>query len=160
MGLLCTGGADPFLLSPSVKYDERKVTVMDEKAMNAVLREKLDQTVRNQFSDFGPLFSWLGDISGMAGARTMKKLPSQTEMEVLDAPFQTVLDALEKAGRILERKEDGASGVVMAGKADLNPAYVVIHQENGKVLVMATAKEGLIKQHTAAGAIGKIRQAL
>ena len=40
----------------------------------------------------------------------------------------------------------------------MNPAYVIIHQENDKVMVMATAKEGLIKQHTAAGAIGKIRQ--
>ena len=52
----------------------------------------------------------------------------------------------------------GASGLVMAGKANMNPAYVIIHQENDKVMVMATAKEGLIKQHTAAGAIGKIRQ--
>ena len=96
----------------------------------------------------------------MAGEKVIKKLPSQTEIEVIDAPFPQVLDALQKAGKIIEMKEDGASGVVMAGKANLNPAYVVIHQENGKVLVMATAKEGLIKQHTAAGAISKIRQSL
>ena len=126
--------------------------------IDVVLSEELDQSVREQFSDYGSLFSWLGNISGMAGARVLKKLPSQTEIEVMDAPFQTVLDALQKAGKIIEIKEDGASGIVMAGKANMNPAYVIIHQENGKVMVMATAKEGLIKQHTAAGAIGKIRQ--
>ena len=133
---------------------------MDEKEINAVLSAKLDQSVREQFSDYGSLFSWLGSISGMAGARTLKKLPSQTEIEVIDAPFQTVLAALQKAGTITEVKEDRASGVVMAGKANMNPAYVVIHEEKGKVLLLATAKEGLIKQHTAAGAIDKIRQAL
>ena len=136
------------------------VIVMDEKEINAVISKKLDEAVRNQFSNYGTLFSWLGNISGMAGARTIKKLPSQTEIEVIDAPFQTVLDALQKVGTIYEIKEDGASGVVMAGKANLNPAYVIIHQENEKVLVMATAKEGLIKQHTAVGAIGKIKQVL
>ena len=133
---------------------------MNEQEINAVLSEKLDQAVREQFSDFGSLFDWLGSVSGLAGARMIKKLPSQTEIEVLDAPFQTVLEALQKVGTIKEIKEDGASGVVMAGKADLNPAYVVIHQEDGKVLVMATAKEGLIKQHTAVGAINKIKGAL
>ena len=133
---------------------------MDEKEINAALTEKLDQAVRDHFSNYGSLFAWLGSISGMAGARTIKKLPSQTEIEVIDAPFQTVLDALQKVGKIIEVKEDDASGVVMAGKANMNPAYVILHQENGKVLIMATAKEGLIKQHTAAGAISKIRQSL
>ena len=126
--------------------------------IDVVLSKELDQSVREQFSDYGSLFSWLGNISGMAGARVLKKLPSQTEIEVMDVPLQTVLDALQKAGNIIETKEDDASGIVMAGKANMNPAYVIIHQENGKVMVMATAKEGLIKQHTAAGAIGKIRQ--
>ena len=138
----------------------KEFAAMNEKEINAALGETLDQAVRDNFSNYGSLFSWLGSISGMAGEKVIKKLPSQTEIEVIDAPFPKVLDALQKAGKIIEMKEDGASGVVMAGKANLNPAYVVIHQENGKVLVMATAKEGLIKQHTAAGAISKIRQSL
>lgn len=48
-------------------------------------------------------------------------------------------------------------GIVLAGAANMNPAFLLIRAEEGTLSVIAMAKEGLIKQHTAEKAIGILK---
>lgn len=70
--------------------------------------------------------------------------------------------ALCKCGTILE--ENGAdkiiSGIISAGFANMNPTFVVLWIECDTIHIKASAKEGLIKQHTAERAVKIFESAL
>lgn len=108
-----------------------------------------------------------GGMRGKSGAYSVaKKLKMESVMDEIflgENAFQAILNALIKSGKILETniEEKQACAVIAAGTANMNPAIVVIKtEENGKVSIIATAKEGLIKQHTAEKAIKLLKAQL
>ncbi|WP_295740961.1 hypothetical protein [uncultured Oscillibacter sp.] len=52
------------------------------------------------------------------------------------------------------------SGVIFAGTANMNPSFAVLWIEGNTIGIKASAKEGLIKQHTAEGAVEIFESAL
>lgn len=112
------------------------------------------------------IISQYGGVIGAPAARkAAQKLNSASvdEQIVLDGnAYEQVINALERSGSVLELQEDEktAAAVIMAGAAGMNPAIVVIRAEGNTVWIKATAKEGLIKQHTAEKAIKKLKEAL
>jgi len=70
--------------------------------------------------------------------------------------------ALCSCGAILEGDETNKtiSGLIYAGVANLNPSFLVLWIERDAVHIKASAKEGLIKQHTAEHAIRIFESAL
>lgn len=73
-------------------------------------------------------------------------------------PYAAVKNAFASCGTILKEypTENAAAGVILAGAANMNPAFVIIWIENNILHIIAQAKEGLIKQHTAEKAIQKL----
>ena len=70
--------------------------------------------------------------------------------------------ALGKCGTILEENSSDKiiSGVILAGIANMNPAFIVLWVRDNTILIKASAKEGLIKQHTAEQAVKIFEAAL
>lgn len=106
-----------------------------------------------------------GAIGAPAAGKAAMKLNSASvdEQIVLNGnAYEQIKNALERSGSVLELQEDEktAAAVIMAGAAGMNPAIVVIRAEGNTVWIKATAKEGLIKQHTAEKAIKKLKEAL
>lgn len=70
--------------------------------------------------------------------------------------------ALSQCGTILEENSSDKiiSGVILAGIANMNPAFIVLWVQDNTILIKASAKEGLIKQHTAEQAVKIFEAAL
>ena len=97
--------------------------------------------------------------------KVVKKLDSNSvneQIAVLDNGYAKVLAAMQQCGTIVktEESEETAVAVIMAGAAGMNPAVVAAKVEGHFVYIKATAKEGLIKQHTAEKAIGILKTVL
>lgn len=67
--------------------------------------------------------------------------------------------ALSKCGTILEESDSTIAGIILSGVANMNPAFVLLRVEGNTIYIKATAKEGLIKQHTAEKAIDIFKSA-
>lgn len=70
--------------------------------------------------------------------------------------------AFSECGTILEESivNRTIAGVIMAGAANMNPAFVLLWIERDNIHIKAAAKEGLIKQHTAEQAVEIFKSAL
>jgi len=89
-----------------------------------------------------------------------KVLPvDSARKHIPDISKRELKTALAEAGEILERgdEEDTVTAIVYAGFSDMNPALIVAKMnEDESAELMAYAKEGLIKQHTAEKALQKV----
>lgn len=76
--------------------------------------------------------------------------------------YASMRAALSECGTILEESiEDGIiSGVIFSGAANMNPAFILLRAEGTGIHIAASAKEGLIKQHTAERAIDAFKSTL
>jgi hypothetical protein len=107
--------------------------------------------------------------------RAARSLPTETRSETmtLTQSAEVVRErahvALSKLGRLIIDDETGRAGqlaaVIGAGSMKLNRAVVNLritgtNSAECSVEIEASAKEGLIKQHTAADAIIQVREAL
>lgn len=101
------------------------------------------------------------------GAWGAKKGSSKLPMSCVEArveagcnAYAAARTALARCGAILEEGEKNViTGVILAGALDMNPAFIIIRAEENVLHIIAQAKEGLIKQHTAEKAIRKFRDA-
>lgn len=86
----------------------------------------------------------------------------ETTVSIGDMTFLNLRDSLIGLGTILDEDFDVNSYVltVPSGIANKNSAIVAIQHENNQLLILSYAKEGLISQHTASKALGKVLQRL
>ena len=129
--------------------------------------------LREGLGDLGALGGRLGGPQGAGGGRlgarlTARLLPTRHHEETLELPGATpelAWDVLAHLGRAVDRspEEDGVRvrGVVGAGALNMNPAVVDIAvAPGGRVTIHAAAKEGLIPQRTARGAVRRVIDSL
>ena len=95
----------------------------------------------------------------------LKLVTSSVEDTIENIPqstYETARHALFECGTILEEDavENALSGIIMSGSLNMNPAFVVIWVNGPCIHIKASAKEGLIKQHTAEKAIAIFKSAL
>jgi hypothetical protein len=97
--------------------------------------------------------------NGMEINKVAKLLPSisfSSKVEVANKDnFELCINTLSKYGTLVETDEDSQTiiAVVGSGISNLNPTAVVIKIIDNTVYAIATAKEGLIKQHSAEKAV-------
>ena len=122
----------------------------------------MDQEEVNQL--LAEIISIYAPGSGKKSAKWVaSKLPmSSVEEEIFigSLPDAAVKAAFVRCGMILKEGQGALCGVIPAGAMDMNPAFVIVWIENHVLHILAQAKEGLIKQHTAEKAIQKLRAAL
>lgn len=117
--------------------------------------------------------SLLAEIISMyspgSGQKAVKKVVSKLAASSIEEQiasgsitYAAAKTAFTSCGTILKENpaENAVAGVILAGAADMNPAFVIIWMENSALHMIAQAKEGLIKQHTAEKAIEKFIAAL
>lgn len=115
--------------------------------------KEIDEILSGIISKYAPEFG-----RGISKKAALKLATSGMESKIQaingDAYAQANA-ALRKCGKILEADRDNKmiSGVILAGIANMNPAFVVLQIECNTVYIKASAKEGLIKQHTAEQAV-------
>lgn len=93
----------------------------------------------------------------------VSKLPmsgAEEQIFIGSLPCAAVKTAFARCGTILREDQSAFAGVILAGVMDMNPAFVIIRNEDTVLHIFAQAKEGLIKQHTAEKAIQKLKSAL
>jgi len=110
------------------------------------------------------VISQYGGAIGTLTKKAAMKLKSESiedQITIGDEAFRHGVDILGKCGNLLctDEEEKTAAAVVMAGAAGMNPAMVVVKAEENTLFIKATAKEGLIKQHTAEKAVKKLKDA-
>lgn len=107
-----------------------------------------------------------GILAAKASKRAALKLATAniTETATVSAPdaYMRAKTALSHCGTILEEDdtEQVLSGLIMSGSLNMNPSIVVIWVDGNCIHIKASAKEGLIKQHTAEKAIAIFKSAL
>lgn len=94
-----------------------------------------------------------------------KLATSHVETQIRNAGEHTYALAktvFSECGTIFEgNSKDGIiSGVILSGTANMNPAFLLLWIEAETIHLTASAKEGLIKQHTAERAIDTFKTAL
>jgi|GEM_PF-2677247 len=114
--------------------------------------------------------SFAGGLSAKAGVDFGQSFNQQTQaeatFEVSGNALKTTKAAAGKIGDLLAEEKDSESGKQVlavqtrAGWFNANPAIVVAIVGEGKVSALAFAKEGLIDQKTAVGAIARFGDAL
>ena len=127
--------------------------------------------------DAGLEFAGAGVLSafaaaGGAGAAFGQRFNACTEasrdfdVASVDDPASLVEEAAARIGR-LEFAGDDAQGshrlfaiATRAGWLNLNPAYVIVALEGDRLSAVAIAREGLISQRTAEGAVRRFAEAI
>ena len=121
-------------------------------------QEEINELLAEIISTYAPT------PSGKKGAKwAASKLPvSSIEEQIPIAPlsYGRVKAAFAGCGTILKEEQSALAGVIPAGAMNMNPAFVVVWTEDGILHIIAQAKEGLIKQHTAEKAIQKFKSTL
>jgi hypothetical protein len=117
----------------------------------------------------------LGRLGGFGARWVARFLPSvsfETRLEIeqsLSATVKNVEEMLTNIGRRLPELESDPhagvfSAVIGSGRLNLNPTIVCIRLRSWgsrtAVSIRAVAKEGLIKQHSAQGAVERVAAAL
>ena len=121
-------------------------------------QEQVNQLLAEMISMYAPT------APGKRGAkRTASRLPmSGAEEQIFNESLScaVVRSAFARCGTILREDQCAVAGIILAGAMDMNPAFVIVWIENNVLHILAQAKEGLIKQHTAEKAIQKLKAAL
>ena len=104
----------------------------------------------------------LSDCANLVGGNNFllrkihSKLPTEAvHINIENGDFLLVSQLLNAIGNILQFDEEKqvCTAVVGSGFANMNPALVVAMMENQTLYLAASAKEGLIKQHTGSKAL-------
>ena len=107
-----------------------------------------------------------GRTAAKATKKTALKLVASSVADTIEniphSTYETAKRTLFECGTILEEDavESTISGIIMSGSLNMNPAFVVIWADGTCMHIKASAKEGLIKQHTAEKAIAIFKSAL
>ena len=119
-----------------------------------------NELLANAISMYAPAFG-----RGLTKKAALKLATSSVEAKIQSINGDTYAQAkaaLCKCGTILEENSADKiiSGAILAGTANLNPSIVVLWIEDNTIYIKASAKEGLIKQHTAERAVKIFESAL
>lgn len=121
-------------------------------------QEEINQLLAEIISMYAP------SASAQKGSRwAALKLPTSSiedQIPIASLPCGAVKAAFAGCGTILKDERDSLAGVIFAGSMNMNPAFMIVWPEDGILHIIAQAKEGLIKQHTAEKAIQKFKAAL
>lgn len=122
-------------------------------------KEQINELLANVISTYSPQFG-----KAIAKKAALKLVTSTVEDKIEKANgsiYALAKDAFSACGTILEEnKASGVlAGVILSGAAGMNPAFVLLWIEGDTMHIEASAKEGLIKQHTAEKAIEKFKSA-
>ena len=120
--------------------------------------EEINELLANILSTYAPQFG------RSFNKRVALKLAASSVEDMLENMTGDICalakTALSKCGTILEESDNTIAGVILSGAANMNPAFVLLRIEGDTVHIKATAKEGLIKQHTAEKAIEIFKTAI
>lgn len=112
------------------------------------------------------IFAYAPRFGRSLNKKVALKLVTSSVEEVLENiagdSYELAKTALSECGAILEESvaDHTIAGLIMSGAANMNPAFVVLGIEGDHIHVKASAKEGLIKQHTAEKAIEIFKSSL
>lgn len=123
-------------------------------------KEQVNELLTNIISTYAPQF---GRALTKAAARKLADSAVEEQLEnITGSTYTSAKTALSECGIILEENmSDGSiAGVIQSGAANMNPAFVLLSIEGNTIHMKASAKEGLIKQHTAKRAIEIFKLAL
>lgn len=122
--------------------------------------KEMDELLSNIISMYAPAF----------GREVTKKVAQKLALSSIEREIQSMggdtytqaKAALCKCGTILEENSADKiiSGIISEGIANMNPSFVVLWIECNTIHIKASAKEGLIKQHTAERAVKIFESAL
>lgn len=121
---------------------------MDKKQMDKLLAKKISE------------YELFLDMS--ASKLSAKSLAKQSVYKQItiardDAYRALWASAIECGQILLDDKESGSlDTLVKGGLGNMNPALLVVHVSGKKADIIAFAKEGLVKQHTAEKAIDRL----
>lgn len=116
-----------------------------------MIEEQINELLADIFSTYAPQF----DISfNKKIALRLATLSVEDLLEnIIGNGYTLAKTALSECGTVLEESDHTIAGVILSGAANMNPAFVLLRVEDNNIYIRATAKEGLIKQHTAEKAI-------
>lgn len=122
--------------------------------------QEINELLSHMIAMYAPKFG-----RGVTQKVALKLAMSSVERVIQDISgdsYAAAKAALCKCGTILEENSADKiiSGIILSGAANMNPAFVVLWIEGGAIHVRASAKEGIIKQHTAERAVEAFTAAL
>lgn len=123
-------------------------------------KEQVNELLTNMISTYAPEY---GRAITKAVAHKLAASAAEEQFEnITDCTYTSAKRAFLECGTVLEENmSDGTiAGVMMSGAANMNPAFVLLSIEGNTIHMKASAKEGLIKQHAAQGAINIYKSAL
>ncbi|MBO4636907.1 MAG: hypothetical protein J5685_07150 [Clostridiales bacterium] len=128
---------------------------MDRKDIELILAEALGELAPDGTSERG-----INAVSSVAAS-----LKTHCAYESFDSGYVTyavLKSAVIDLGETIsdDKDHDRIIARIPSGIGGFNPAIVVVASDNGTVHLLAYAKEGLIKQHSAEKAIRAIRERL
>lgn len=122
--------------------------------------EQINELLANIISTYAPQF---GRALTKGAALKLATLSVEDQLEnITGSTYALAKAAFSECGTILEEsiEDSRIAGVILSGVANMNPAFVLLWMEHNTIHIKASAKEGLIKQHTAEQAIGIFKLAL
>lgn len=122
--------------------------------------EQINELLANIISTYAPQF---GRALTKGAALKLATLSVEDQLEnITGSTYALAKAAFSECGTILEDsiEDSRIAGVILSGVANMNPAFVLLWMEHNTIHIKASAKEGLIKQHTAEQAIGIFKLAL
>lgn len=115
--------------------------------------EQTDELLADMISIYAPQF---GRALTKKVALKLAAVSVEDKLENIPGSVYALAKAtFSECGTILEESvaDRTIAGVIMAGAANMNPAFVLLWIERNNIHMKAAAKEGLIKQHTAEQAV-------
>lgn len=122
-------------------------------------KEQINELLANMISTYSSQF---GKAIAQKAASKLATSTVEGRIEKINgSAYALAKNAFSACGTILEENmADGViAGVILSGAASMNPAFVLLWIEGDTIHMEASAKEGLIKQHTAEKAIEKFKSA-
>lgn len=122
--------------------------------------EQVNELLAGMISMYAPKFG-----RSMNRKVALKLAMSRVEEQVRTVGGDTYAlakTAFSECGAILEENPEDhiIAGVILSGVANMNPAFLLLRIEGDTIHLAASAKEGLIKQHTAERAVEAFKSAL
>lgn len=122
--------------------------------------EQINELLAGMISMYAPKFG-----RAMTRKVALKLAMSRVEEHIRNVGEHTYAlakTAFSECGTIFEEniKDHIIAGVILSGTANMNPAFLLLRIEDDTIHLTASAKEGLIKQHTAERAVEIFKSAL
>lgn len=122
--------------------------------------EQINELLASIISIYAPKFG-----STISRKAALKLAMSRVEEQIGDVgehPYTLAKTVFSECGTVLEEntKDYRIAGVILSGTANMNPAFLLLWIEGDYIRLTASAKEGLIKQHTAERAVEAFKSAL